>query len=74
MSRFSDVNFACIFQQTEESSAGELGLANVGGVFLVLGVGVGIAVVVAFGELLWNLAVRAHAGEVSPLSMYACFS
>lgn len=49
----------------DEGAAGDLGLENVGGVFLVLGVGVALAVLVAFGELFWDLAVKAHNGEVS---------
>lgn len=33
----------------------DLALANVGGVFFVLGIGVGIAVVLAIFEFLWNV-------------------
>ncbi|XP_025832120.1 glutamate receptor ionotropic, kainate 2-like [Agrilus planipennis] len=41
----------------------KLGLSNVGGVFLVLGIGVAIALVIAMGEFLWNvkcLCVEEH--------------
>lgn len=55
----------CTGAGDEEGGSDDLGLENVGGVFLVLGVGVGIAVIVAFGELLWDLAMRARDGEIS---------
>lgn len=49
----------------EADSSDELGLDNVGGVFLVLGVGVSLAVLLAFAELLWDLAAKRHSGEVA---------
>ncbi|KAK3923037.1 Glutamate receptor ionotropic, kainate 2 [Frankliniella fusca] len=56
----------CIGSAGADSSAtNELGLENVGGVFLVLGVGVALAVVLAFAELLWDLAVKRHSGDIA---------
>lgn len=37
------------------SGATELGLANVGGVFLLVGVGIGVGFLIAIGEFLWNV-------------------
>lgn len=38
-----------------ETSSNELALSNVGGVFLVLGVGTALAFVFAIAEFLWNV-------------------
>lgn len=39
----------------EEDNSGKLALANVGGVFLVLGVGIGLSYALALVEFLWNV-------------------
>lgn len=41
--------------ESTDASAAELALTNVGGVFLVLGVGVAIAIIIALLEFLWNV-------------------
>ncbi|XP_018570639.1 glutamate receptor ionotropic, kainate 1-like isoform X2 [Anoplophora glabripennis] len=43
------------FDVEEKSDSAELALANVGGVFFVLGVGIAIAVMLAIFEFLWNV-------------------
>lgn len=45
----------CKKDETESVNAGELGMANVGGVFLVLIVGCGASLIVAIVEFLWNI-------------------
>lgn len=59
-----------IFSQDEKDTDGEvsneLALDNVGGVFIVLWIGVGIAFLLAFVEFLWNVqqvAVEEHVKE-----------
>jgi len=47
------------FQQKEQNEAEKLGLTNVGGVFLVLGIGAGVAFFIAILEqfiYVWNLS------------------
>jgi glutamate receptor, ionotropic, invertebrate len=62
---------------TEESggsdSAAELGIANVGGVFLVLGIGVFGAYCLVFCEFLWNVRKVAVEEKVS-VSLILCKS
>lgn len=61
---FPLVCFACVFRNTfwllqdettkTSSTANELGLANVGGVFVVLMGGMGVACVIAVCEFVWK--------------------
>jgi ionotropic glutamate receptor len=46
---------SCPSIRSSEKSSSELALANVGGVFLVLGIGVSVAFVLAILEFLWNV-------------------
>ena len=48
------MSFICLFQEEESGGAAELGLSNVGGVFVVLIGGLSIACIIAFCENLWN--------------------
>lgn len=46
----------------------ELGLANVGGIFFVLGIGIAIAVLIAISDFLWNVgsvSVEEHVSKSS---------
>lgn len=64
------------FQEVvEEKNADELGLDNVGGVFLVLGVGVGMSFGFAVLEFLWNVrqvSVEEHVNIKKKLSNTIC--
>ena len=44
----------------KKDSASELNLANVGGVFVVLAVGLAVSFVAAFFEFLWNSRKYSH--------------
>lgn len=44
----------CQKDDTESANSGELGMANVGGVFLVLMLGCGASLIIAIFEFLWN--------------------
>jgi ionotropic glutamate receptor len=46
---------SCPSIRSSEKSSSEVALANVGGVFLVLGIGVSVAFVLAILEFLWNV-------------------
>ena len=46
-------------------NANELGIDNVGGVFVVLLGGMCVAVLIAFGEFIWKSRKLAHAEHVS---------
>ena len=41
-------------KKTKDSKASSLGVANVGGIFVVLFVGLALAIVVAVAEFIWN--------------------
>lgn len=45
----------CKKDDTESTNSGELGMANVGGVFLVLMLGCGASLIIAIFEFLWNI-------------------
>lgn len=45
----------CEKDDTESASSGELGMANVGGVFLVLMLGCVASLIIAIVEFLWNV-------------------
>lgn len=45
----------CEKDDTESANSGELGMANVGGVFLVLMLGCGASLIIAIVEFLWNI-------------------
>nr|XP_022912678.1 glutamate receptor ionotropic, kainate 2-like [Onthophagus taurus] len=56
---------ACDDVDSGASSSNELGLANTGGVFLVLGIGVAIAFLISLMEFFWNIrttALEEHKG------------
>lgn len=63
MQFFTHLTF-CTFAETiscdegkkEEKNSLELGMANVGGVFLVLACGLGVSIVVGLLEFLWNVS------------------
>nr|QUP79605.1 ionotropic receptor 18 [Monochamus saltuarius] len=46
---------SCASSEVKESSDNKLDLANVGGMFFVLGIGIAIAVMLAVSEFLWNV-------------------
>ncbi|XP_026462713.1 glutamate receptor ionotropic, kainate 2-like, partial [Ctenocephalides felis] len=52
--------------QVSDDSAAELGIDNVGGVFVVLGCGCGVAVVIAMLEFLWNVRKVAVEEKITP--------
>lgn len=54
--------------QVSDDSAAELGIDNVGGVFVVLGCGCGVAVVIAMLEFLWNVRKVAVEEKVEKLN------
>lgn len=50
-------------KQSSDESTAELGLPNVGGVFIVLTAGIVMAFLISIGEFLWNvrkIAVKEH--------------
>lgn len=49
----------------KDSKANSLGVANVGGIFVVLFVGLAIAVLIAVVEFIWNSRKNAEADRVS---------
>lgn len=54
-------------QSSGSSDTKELALANVGGVFLVLGIGIAIALLLALIEFLWNvrnISVEEHVSDI----------
>lgn len=55
----------CKKEETEEVNSGELGLANVGGVFFVLLCGCGASFFIAICEFLWNVRKVAVTEKVS---------
>lgn len=64
----------CKKDEAEKSaSTNELGLANVGGVFLVLMCGCGASLIIAICEFLWNVRKVAVREKVRPsLSSFSC--
>jgi hypothetical protein len=62
--------FKCAFDSSpllQDSKANSLGVANVGGIFVVLFVGLSLAVVTAIIEFVWNSRKRAARDRVSAL-------
>lgn len=55
------------------SSTSELALANVGGVFLVLGVGIAMALGIAIMEFLWNVHNVSVEEHVSIIFLFVLF-
>ncbi|CAG5121027.1 unnamed protein product, partial [Candidula unifasciata] len=55
----------CIRDDTKESKANALGVENVGGIFVVLLVGLALAVVVAMLEFIYKSKENAHEGRAS---------
>ncbi|XP_028155734.1 glutamate receptor ionotropic, kainate 2-like isoform X1 [Diabrotica virgifera virgifera] len=56
----------CTKELSDEAAAVELGLDNVGGVFVVLGVGVGLSLIMAICEFLWNVRKVAVVQKLTP--------
>jgi len=53
-------------EKSKEKKANSLGVANVGGIFLVLAVGLAFAVVVGIVEFVWNAATEPRIRKSSP--------
>lgn len=60
----------CSKIEVEPTSSSELGLANVGGVFLVLLIGCCGSFIIAVFEFLWNVRKVAVKEKVSPLFLF----
>lgn len=60
----------CSKTEVEPTSSSELGLANVGGVFLVLLIGCCGSFIIAVFEFLWNVRKVAVKEKVSPSSLF----
>ncbi|XP_019883181.2 glutamate receptor ionotropic, kainate 2 isoform X4 [Camponotus floridanus] len=56
----------CDTDDTETANTGELGMANVGGVFLVLMLGCGASLILAIVEFLWNVRDVAVREKITP--------
>lgn len=56
----------------DDSSGGELGVENVGGVFVVLGIGCGVATGIGIFEFLWNVREVAIEQKVHLLGQTIC--
>ena len=56
--------------EVEKADDGDLGIENVGGVFVVLGAGCLVALVVAFCEFLWNVQCLAIEERVRKLMFF----
>lgn len=59
--------YFCFFQEDvhqKSNNANELSLASVGGVFVVLLAGLGLACITAVGEFMWKMRTEAVEGRV----------
>ena len=55
-----DVKKCDIVDDNKKDSANELSFANVGGVFVVLAIGLGLSFVAAFLEFIWKAKLASH--------------
>lgn len=56
----------------DDSSGGELGVENVGGVFVILGIGCGVAAGMCIFEFLWNVQEVAIEQKVQLIYQTVC--
>jgi len=56
----------CDVEEKGKKDANALAIANVGGVFVVLFVGLVLSIFVAVAEFVWNVRRRKPAGSTSP--------